>query len=162
MDTSLCAQIDEQKAAQAQLAHERAALLRLEKVKADQTKRVEALGAEAEAQERRALLIHLNLEAVDGAIGAVNGALAAGMDWGELEQMIKAEKRAGNPVAQLIASLALERNKVRRILCASPLRNFMLSCLQPVFSFGKFRVSYMLRVSLRRPPCPHSSEVCLV
>lgn len=105
-------QIDQQKAEQAQAAHERAALARLDKVKSDQTKRVAALEAEAEAQERRALLIHLNLEAVEGAIAAVNGALAAGMDWGELEAMIRAEKRAGNPVASIIGSLALDRNKV--------------------------------------------------
>eukprot|EP00873_Tetraselmis_striata_P034994 jgi/Tetstr1/455258/TSEL_042096.t1 len=108
--------IDQQKAEQAQAAHERAALARLDKVKSDQTKRVAALEAEAEAQERRALLIHLNLEAVEGAIAAVNGALAAGMDWGELEAMIRAEKRAGNPVASIIGSLALDRNKVTLML----------------------------------------------
>ncbi len=57
------------------------------------------------------MLIHLNLEAVDAAIAAVNGALASGLDWQELEQMVKEERKAGNPVAGIIASMALERNK---------------------------------------------------
>lgn len=105
-------------------------MARLEKVKADQTKRVAVLEAEAEAQERRALLIHLNLDAVDGAIAAVNGALAAGMDWGELEQMVRAEKRAGNPVAAIIGSLALDRNKVGgRPHCMLPRRHTVQALL---------------------------------
>ncbi len=64
----------------------------------------------------QAALIEYNLEAVDGAINAVREALASGLDWRELGQMIKAERRAGNPVAGLIDSLALDKNKITVVL----------------------------------------------
>ena len=46
----------------------------------------------------QATLIEYNLGQVDQAIMAVNVALAQGMDWHQLGQMVKAERRAGNPV----------------------------------------------------------------
>jgi len=64
----------------------------------------------------QAALIEYNLEAVDAAINAVREALASGLDWRELGQMIKAERRAGNPVAGLIDSLALDKNKITVVL----------------------------------------------
>lgn len=64
----------------------------------------------------QAALIEYNLTAVDAAINAVREALASGLDWRELGQMIKAERRAGNPVAGLIDSLALEKNKITVVL----------------------------------------------
>ena len=64
----------------------------------------------------QAALIEYNLTAVDAAINAVREALASGLDWRELGQMIKAERRAGNPVAGLIDSLALDKNKITVVL----------------------------------------------
>lgn len=64
----------------------------------------------------QAALIEYNLDAVDAAINAVREALASGLDWRELGQMIKAERRAGNPVAGLIDSLALDKNKITVVL----------------------------------------------
>ena len=64
----------------------------------------------------QAALIEYNLEAVDAAINAVREALASGLDWRELGQMIKVERRAGNPVAGLIDSLALDKNKITVVL----------------------------------------------
>ncbi len=46
----------------------------------------------------QATLVEYNLGQVDQAITAVNVALAQGMDWHQLGQMVKAERRAGNPV----------------------------------------------------------------
>lgn len=43
-------------------------------------------------------------------------AIATGMDWRELEQLIKEERRAGNPVAGLIHSLQLDQNKITLLL----------------------------------------------
>lgn len=40
----------------------------------------------------------------------------AGMDWHDLERMIKEERKAGNPVAELIHSLQLEANKATLML----------------------------------------------
>ena len=46
----------------------------------------------------QASLIEYNLDLVDGALLAVNSALAGGMDWHQLAQLIKSERKAGNPV----------------------------------------------------------------
>lgn len=43
-------------------------------------------------------------------------AIATGMDWRELETLIRDERRAGNPVAGLIHSLQLDQNKVTLLL----------------------------------------------
>lgn len=64
-------------------------------------------------------MIEYNLDAVDAAIGAVRGALAAGMDWRELGRMVVDEARAGNPVAMMIDSLQLERNQITVLLSNS-------------------------------------------
>ena len=64
----------------------------------------------------QASLIEYNLEAVDGAIGAVRGALAGGLNWKELKRLVKGEKEAGNPVASLIYSLELEQNRITLLL----------------------------------------------
>ena len=59
----------------------------------------------------QATLIEYNLGQVDQALMAVNVALAQGMDWHQLGQMVKAERRAGNPVCgnQLIPELGCKR-----------------------------------------------------
>lgn len=43
----------------------------------------------------------------------VRSALANGMDWQDLEDLVKAETAIGNPIASLIHELRLDRNKVR-------------------------------------------------
>lgn len=53
---------------------------------------------------------------MDGAIAAVRGALASGLNWKELKRLIKAEGQAGNPVATLVHSLELEQNRVTLLL----------------------------------------------
>lgn len=64
----------------------------------------------------QATLIEYNLEAVDGAIAAVRGALASGLSWKELKRLIKSEREAGNPVAALVHSLELEQNRIILLL----------------------------------------------
>eukprot|EP00879_Flechtneria_rotunda_P009714 GHRR01010163.1.p1 GENE.GHRR01010163.1~~GHRR01010163.1.p1 ORF type:complete len:564 (+),score=252.88 GHRR01010163.1:1740-3431(+) len=100
----------------AKLEAERQALSRLDRIKVDQGARAAALEREAAASEERATLIEYNLESVDAAMDAVNAALATGMDWRELESLIKEERRSGNPVAGLIHSLQLDQNKITLLL----------------------------------------------
>ena len=64
----------------------------------------------------QAVLIEYNLEAVDSAIEAVRGALASGLNWKELKQLIRSEREAGNPIAALFHSLELESNQITVIL----------------------------------------------
>ena len=59
----------------------------------------------------QATLIEYNLGQVDQAILAVNVLVAQGMDWHQLGQMVKAERRAGNPVCHPF---------VVRVSCISP------------------------------------------
>ncbi|KAL3145238.1 hypothetical protein ABBQ32_000984 [Trebouxia sp. C0010 RCD-2024] len=110
------AKIEGQQMERNQSQQEKAALAKLERIKLDQGKRAEDLERDAAEAESKAALIEYNLDAVDAAINAVREALASGLDWRELGQMIKAERRAGNPVAGLIDSLALDKNKITVVL----------------------------------------------
>ena len=85
---------------------------KLDKIKIDQEKRIDSLRNQALSTNKKAQLIEYNLASVDAAINAVNEAIASGFDWKELDQMIKSEQEAGNPVAQLVDSLQLDRNCV--------------------------------------------------
>ncbi|KAL0022374.1 hypothetical protein WJX77_005710 [Trebouxia sp. C0004] len=110
------ARIEGQQVERNQSQQEKAALAKLDRIKLDQGKRADDLERDAAEAESKAALIEYNLEAVDAAINAVREALASGLDWRELGQMIKAERRAGNPVAGLIDSLALDKNKITVVL----------------------------------------------
>jgi len=85
---------------------------KLDKIKLDQESRINSLRNQALSTNKKAQLIEYNLASVDAAINAVNEAIASGFDWKELDQMIKSEQEAGNPVAQLVCSLQLERNSI--------------------------------------------------
>eukprot|EP00897_Mesotaenium_endlicherianum_P003139 jgi/Mesen1/2853/ME000174S02111 len=108
--------IEGQRAEQQRAAQTTHALSKLHKIRADQTKRAEQLRQEVDVSVRKAQLVEYNLSAVDAAISAVRGALAGGMDWGDLGRMIKEERRAGNPVAGIIQSLQLDKNQITLLL----------------------------------------------
>ncbi|EFJ40301.1 hypothetical protein VOLCADRAFT_69736 [Volvox carteri f. nagariensis] len=108
--------IEGQRAGIARADAERAALSKLDKIKLDQGTRAEALLRQAEECELKAQLITYNLEMVDAVLLAVNQMLATGMDWSALADLVRNERRAGNPVAALIASLELENNRVSVLL----------------------------------------------
>lgn len=105
-----------QRAIAQQAQREKQAVGKLDAIRRDHELRLDALANETEAAERRAALIELNLDAVDAALNAVREALAGGMDWNDLGRMIKDEKKAGNPIAALIDSLQLEKNKITLVL----------------------------------------------
>ncbi|XP_042517780.1 nuclear export mediator factor NEMF [Macadamia integrifolia] len=102
--------IESQRAEQQQKAKEGSSMQKLNKIRLDQENRVLTLKKEVDHCVRMAELIEYNLDDVDAAILAVRVALANGMDWVDLAQMVKEEKKSGNPVAGLIDKLHLERN----------------------------------------------------
>eukprot|EP00958_Prasinococcus_capsulatus_P008112 scaffold766_cov560-Prasinococcus_capsulatus_cf.AAC.3 len=106
------AQSETQKDALQRQQQKAAAYSKVEKVKADHERRVQALEREVDKSQLRARLIEENLEEVDAAIAAVNQVIASGMAWEEVANLIKQETKAGNPVAALVHSLQLERNQV--------------------------------------------------
>lgn len=46
----------------------------------------------------------------------VRSALANGMDWQDLDELVKAETANGNPIASLIHELRLDRNQVCSVM----------------------------------------------
>lgn len=81
-----------------------------------QHERARVLEREVEVSRHKAELITLNAEDVDAAIAAVREELASGMDWARLWQLIKEERRAGNPVAGLVHSMNLAKGKISLML----------------------------------------------
>ncbi|CEG84017.1 hypothetical protein RMATCC62417_17873 [Rhizopus microsporus] len=95
---------------------EEAALKKLEAVKQEQEKRVETLLNQQLTNTRKAELIELNLQYVDAAITIIRNAVASQMDWQDLNDLVKEEKRRGNPIALLIDTLKLETNQITLVL----------------------------------------------
>ncbi|KAJ4967979.1 hypothetical protein NE237_014680 [Protea cynaroides] len=108
--------IESQRAEQQQKTKEGTTMQKLNKIRLDQENRVQTLKKEVDRCIRMAELIEYNLDDVDAAILAVRVALANGMDWEALAQMVKEEKKSGNPVAGLIDKLYLERNCMTLLL----------------------------------------------
>jgi predicted ribosome quality control (RQC) complex YloA/Tae2 family protein len=107
---------EEQRAELQVVAKQKQAMSKLDKIRVDQESRVTQLETASNQMEERAQLIEYNLTQVEQAMGAVNEALAAGMDWDELKALIRTERKAGNPVATLIHELHLERNAITLLL----------------------------------------------
>ncbi|KAG1435862.1 hypothetical protein G6F56_013801 [Rhizopus delemar] len=95
---------------------EEAALKKLESVRLEQEKRVESLLNQQLTNTRKAQLIELNLQLVDAAITIIRNAVASQMDWQDLGDLVKEEKRRGNPIALMIETLKLETNQITLIL----------------------------------------------
>jgi hypothetical protein len=52
------------------------------------------------------------MERVEEVINSVNGLLARGMDWGDIEKLIESERKRGNPVAEIISKCNFKEGKV--------------------------------------------------
>ncbi|KAF7718934.1 Uncharacterized protein PECH_006274 [Penicillium ucsense] len=96
---------------------EEAAKRKLEAVREEHRKRIDALKTAQELHVRKANAIQDNMYRVQEAMDAVNGLVAQGMDWGEIERLIEMEQGRGNPVAQVIKlPLKLYENTVTLLL----------------------------------------------
>ncbi|KAJ5770539.1 uncharacterized protein N7511_002590 [Penicillium nucicola] len=96
---------------------EAAAKKKLESVRQEHKKRIDALKDAQELHIRKADAIQDNVYRVQEAMDAVNGLVAQGMDWGEIARLIEMEQERGNPVAQVIKlPLKLYENTVTLLL----------------------------------------------
>lgn len=96
---------------------EEAAKRKLDAVREEHKKRIDALRNTQELHIRKASAIQDNMYRVQEAMDAVNGLVAQGMDWGEIERLIEMEQGRGNPVAQAIKlPLKLYENTVTLLL----------------------------------------------
>lgn len=85
---------------------------KLEAIRAEQESRVVSLENVQKQHLKHAMLIEMNIENVDKAILVIVTALANGIDWKELHDLVAAEKKKGNPIALLINSLKLSTNQI--------------------------------------------------
>ncbi|KAI8066316.1 fibronectin-binding protein A N-terminus-domain-containing protein [Gongronella butleri] len=97
-------------------SQENAALKKLEAVRKEQASRVEGLLSQQMSNTRKAQLIELNLDMVDAAISIIRNAVASQMDWKDLEELVKEEKRRSNPIALMIDGLKLQTNQITLLL----------------------------------------------
>jgi predicted ribosome quality control (RQC) complex YloA/Tae2 family protein len=95
---------------------EEAALKKLEAVRREQESRVKTLLQQQVTNVRKAQLIELNLNLVDAAITIIRNAVASQMDWQDLTDLVKEEKRRGNPIALIIESLKLQTSQITLVL----------------------------------------------
>lgn len=95
---------------------EEAALKKLEAVRKEQESRVQTLLNQQITNVRKAQLIELNLQMVDAAITIIRNAVASQMDWQDLNDLVKEEKRRENPIAMIIDNLKLATNQLTLVL----------------------------------------------
>jgi len=96
---------------------EETAKRKLEAVRDEHRKRIDALKVAQELHIQKAGAIQDNMYRVQEAMDAVNGLVAQGMDWGEIDRLIEMEQGRGNPVAQIIKlPLKLHENTVTLLL----------------------------------------------
>ncbi|KAH8171712.1 ribosome quality control complex subunit 2 [Sarocladium implicatum] len=94
-----------------------AAQRKLDAAKQDQAKRIEGLQETQTLNMRKAAAIEANSDWVQEAMDAVNGLIAQGMDWVNIEKLIEREQKRNNPVAQMIKTpLKLAENTITLLL----------------------------------------------
>ncbi|KAG7388455.1 hypothetical protein PHYPSEUDO_012516 [Phytophthora pseudosyringae] len=97
----------------AQLAAEN----KLAKLKKNQQQQLAQLREVQEQSFQDAQLIEASQQDVENVLLVIRSALASGMDWRGLEELVRYEQKNGNPVASLIHQLDLEHNRVAVLLC---------------------------------------------
>lgn len=95
---------------------ELSSLKKLESVKQNHSNQVRGFEMMKEESVKCASAIEGNLGAVDGVISTLRSFIASGMDWIELEELVKDERKKGNPLAKMIGGLKLEVGMVTVLL----------------------------------------------
>jgi predicted ribosome quality control (RQC) complex YloA/Tae2 family protein len=90
---------------------------KLEKLRRSQRQQLDQLVEVQEMSLRHAQLVESNQQDVEHVLLVVRSALASGMDWRGLAELVRFEQRNGNPVACLIHELDLAHNRVAILLC---------------------------------------------
>jgi len=114
------ANLEKERSKLATSKQESAVSKKVESLRRDLERRVEELERMKEENFKIAEAIELNAEEVDKAIWVVRAMLAGGISWKELEKMLEEERDKGNPVAEIIHSLHLDRNEITLMLSVDP------------------------------------------
>jgi predicted ribosome quality control (RQC) complex YloA/Tae2 family protein len=83
---------------------------KLQKLEQDQTDRVQSLQVAAEQWQKQARAVQQHAVMVEQALQVVNSALNSGMDWDQLNEIVRVEQENQNLVALLIHHLHLNDN----------------------------------------------------
>jgi predicted ribosome quality control (RQC) complex YloA/Tae2 family protein len=83
---------------------------KLQKLEQDQTDRVQSLQVAAEQWQKQARAVQQHAVMVEQALQVVNSALNSGMDWDQLNEIVRVEQENQNHVAMLIHQLHLNDN----------------------------------------------------
>ncbi|KAF2152712.1 hypothetical protein K461DRAFT_226458 [Myriangium duriaei CBS 260.36] len=90
---------------------------KLANARSEHDKRIDGLQQVQELNVQRAQAIEANLDRVEEARAAVNGLVAQGMDWKDIEKLIEMEQGRGNAVAQTVKlPLKLHENTATLLL----------------------------------------------
>ncbi|KAI8921026.1 hypothetical protein DFJ77DRAFT_448289 [Powellomyces hirtus] len=84
------------------------AVKKLESVKTGHENQVRGLNVLQEQSAKTAQAIEVNLSLVESIINTFRSFIASGMDWTDLEDLVKEEKKKGNPVASVVTKLRLD------------------------------------------------------
>uniref|UniRef100_K3WCD0 Ribosome quality control complex subunit 2 n=1 Tax=Globisporangium ultimum (strain ATCC 200006 / CBS 805.95 / DAOM BR144) TaxID=431595 RepID=K3WCD0_GLOUD len=103
----------------AKQAAQLAAEAKLAKLKKNQKTQIDQLLEVQDKSLKHARLIEENQQDVENVLLVIRSALASGMDWRGLEELVRFEQKNGNPVASLIHELDLAHNRVSILLCDS-------------------------------------------
>uniref|UniRef100_A0A7S2ZV77 NFACT RNA-binding domain-containing protein n=2 Tax=Rhodosorus marinus TaxID=101924 RepID=A0A7S2ZV77_9RHOD len=91
---------------------ENARIKKLEKLKSQLDGRVAELENQELSSKESAMLIEDNVEEIETALTIFRSAVVSGMDWKELDRMLKEEQENDNPVLRIVHSLHLDRNEI--------------------------------------------------
>ncbi|GJD12845.1 Nuclear export mediator factor Nemf [Galdieria sulphuraria] len=94
---------------------------KVDSLRKDLERRIDELERAKEENFKIAEAIELNADEVDKAIWVVRAMIANGVAWDELDKMLEEEKEKGNPVAETIHSLHLDRNEITLMLPIDPI-----------------------------------------
>ncbi|KAJ1983292.1 hypothetical protein H4R34_001376 [Dimargaris verticillata] len=104
--------IEGQKLTMKSRAYEEAAAKKLDSIRQEQMGRIKGLEQAQVTNVHKANLIHQNQELVDQAIAVIRSAVASGMGWKDIEDLVAQERGHSNPVAQAISTLKLKTNRI--------------------------------------------------
>jgi predicted ribosome quality control (RQC) complex YloA/Tae2 family protein len=108
-------QIDKQKEDSKVQQKEAEIYKKMNRIKNDQLKRIEGLQKEQDNSLSKAKLLQNSIDEVQAIIEILNALQQSGLQWKEIWRMIKEEKRSGNPLANLISAIDLEKKSITLI-----------------------------------------------
>ncbi|XP_019850525.1 PREDICTED: nuclear export mediator factor Nemf-like [Amphimedon queenslandica] len=91
---------------------QKSAVKKLENIKQDHEKRIEALRKSQDEDRYKAELIEWNTDLVERACLVIRSAVASSMDWGDIELLVHDAQGRGDPVANSIQGLKLHSNLI--------------------------------------------------